>query len=356
MIISPRSRYFFPDISKYEPFLNPAEYVSAGIKFAIVRIGTGEKGEDPFFVKNAKKLIDVGITVMGYWWIDPTGDAIEQARTCKQIVVSSGLPIKYIWGDIERWWNDWAWHDLFTHGKVPFDQSKVFRSTFLNNYYFTCMAELANQFMDQVGIYTGQGFITSWCPQMADWLFSYRLWISQYPKEVKKGTFMTWEEFCASWLPTKDPNMKDMSKEFPLQLMGHQFTGDHVRLPGAYKDAQMTSKFATPLDVNVFQKDFCDALLDSGSNPSPLPSPGPGIIDPLFRAIVRTGAANIRNAPIGSAEVLRSELQGTILSIYRISTTGWGKVAPFQDEWVFMADLQKALRSRKGRRSRKELA
>ncbi len=340
MIISPESRVVLPDLSKYDPYLNPDEYVSAGIKYAIIRIGSGDAGEDPLFRTNARLLVDAGITVMGYWWVDPTNNAADQAVKCVSIVQASGLPVKFLWGDCERWWTDWSWYFAFIKGKMPFTQDKVIPSAALNGYYYTFMSELAHRFQ-KTGIYCGKGFVQSWCPQMAGWLHTYPLWLAQYPKEVTKGAYMTWEAFRAAWLPAADPDMRGMSKEYPLQLVGHQFTGDHVRLPGAYSQLPMVPTNATVLDVNVFKASFCEALVSETMPTIPAtPTPGEDKSGWMFDAIVLTGAVNIRNAPSGTAKILFTRPQSAILSIYCVSGD-WGKIDPIQEQWVFLPNLRK---------------
>ena len=205
------------------------------------------------------------------------------------------------------------------------------------------MVDLKARFTN-CGVYTGRGFVTSYASQMANWLPSFPCWMSQYVYQPKPGTVMSWANLKAAWLPKYDPNMEGMGA---LWLVGHQFTGDCVIPPGSYQFYTPTYKKGIPLDVSIFKKSYLKTLSDVGNSPvtaqpvvnAPAPAPitpGPAPLPALFKAVVKTGAINVRNAVNGT--IMFSEPQGTVLNVFGLSGD-WGRIDPTAQLWVFMSNV-----------------
>ncbi len=256
---------------------------------------------------------------------------------------ASGLNIRSVWGDIERWWNNWTRYYAVRAGKEAYSPAICFASAYLNNFYYTCMMQLKRSF-PKVGVYTGRSFVVGYAKLMAGWLASFDLWVAQYMYQPSVATIMSWDTLKNAWLPKYDPNIADMGIT-PDNLVGHQFTGDVALLPGSYS-VYPTKR--TALDVSIFKNAYLAQfnVSDAGKSPVVTPDPisapivvsAPAPVIPLFKAKVMSGAANVRNAPGGA--ILRSVPQNTVLSIYGVSGD-WGRIDHDAEQWVFMSNLQR---------------
>jgi hypothetical protein len=202
---------------------------------------------------------------------------------------------------------------------------------YLSDFYYTFMVELKKYF--KVGVYTGMGFVTSYAPQIAGWLSSFPVWISQYQVQVPSGTQLSWADFKKSWLPKYDPNLKGMGITQDV-IIGHQFTGDRALLPGTYSYYLPFYKKRVPVDVSVFKQ----SLVSDVGNPPISITPPPVVtpIAPMYKAKVLTYAANVRSAPNGT--ILFSIPQNSVVSIYGVNN-GWGRIDAVNDQWVYLSNL-----------------
>jgi hypothetical protein len=291
------------------------------------------------FRPNAKKLQAAGIRVHGYWWVDPVGDVNAQVTNCLKIVESArleGIVVNSIWPDIERWWKNWTDFYNVNAGRVAFNYSMAFSATYLNSFYYAFCFELKRRFA-KTGVYTGRGFVTSFAPAMANWLKSFWLWMAQYYKQVAKGTYLTWEEFVKSWLPVRDPDIRNMGITID-NVEGLQFTGDCACLPGSYQYAGSTRR--VPMDVSVFAVSFMNTLSDIGNIPT-LPQPGPGEPSPMYKVRVITGALNVRNQPNSTTSTIVGKLaQNDVVPIYKESGS-YGNTSYNSERWIYLPYTRK---------------
>ena len=178
--------------------------------------------------------------------------------------------------------------------------------------------------LPQSGVYTNQGFVTSWAAPMDAWLPKYAAWVAHYGRQPKEAIDLTWAQLKEHWLPDYEIVLSAGQK--PEHVMGHQFTGDRCYLPGSYgknvgKEFPHGGRF--PLDVNVFSKKFIDAIrLNLPPGPPPGPVPGPTTSD----YIVLYARINVRAGPSGNATWVRFAEKDEVLKVASIAN-GWAQLA-----------------------------
>lgn len=119
-------------------------------------------------------------------------------------------------------------------------------------------------------VYTSQGFVKSYAPDMAKWLMGVPVWLAWYP--YWKYVPTTWET-TRTYVDTHYPNTipllpPGVAKE---DVALWQFSGDKLVLPGTYKDPD--KKFESPIDLSImmWEQSKWDAFLGiQEPEPSPL--------------------------------------------------------------------------------------
>ena len=181
------------------------------------------------------------------------------------------------------------------------------------------MRELYSK-IPQSGVYTNNGFVSTWASGMNAFLPLYRSWVPQYGKQPKEVSQITWAQLKESWLPDYDIILAAGQK--PELVMGHQFTGDDFILPGSYSKEQVL----LPLDVSVFSKAFIDAIRANTVNPIPGSGSGtPSAFTPADYAVIYA-KINVRAQPSGTATWVRYAVQGEVLHVVNIAN-GWAQIS-----------------------------
>jgi hypothetical protein len=205
------------------------------------------------------------MVLQAYYWDDITLDPIKQADWVCETILKEGLPIKFVWADLEQWWTNWvAWANA-RECKIPWNQVPAASGQAISSHMGTFCGELKKGFPAS-GVYTNNGFVSSWARGMNAWLPSYKQWVAQYGHEPARGTAMSWAELQRNWLPEYEITLA--SGQLPEMVMGHQFTGDVCELPGSY---DQYSRELT-LDVSVFSKAFIESLRGGPNPPAPTTS------------------------------------------------------------------------------------
>ncbi len=258
--------------------------------------------------------------VTAYHWIDPTKDPVQQVAASLNIIRNSNVPVLAIFADFEQYWSKWdewyraiqgqlAWRlvsrvsgdKLATHAKQVLD---LFKASEFKTYG-----------------YTRASFVTEYAPQAATWMPQYRWWLAHY---VTYGNqTLTWNELKTRILPTVNffPAMTPGLTQD--KVIGHQFTGDELSLPGLYGNIERT-KFSAA-DVNLFDDQF---LVEIGAVPNPKPLP-----EPQYEVVVTASPTlNVRSGPGTSFGKLYSVKYGQALQITEIRD-GWAKLRSYGEEW-----------------------
>jgi hypothetical protein len=257
------------------------------------------------------------MVLQAYIWDDIILGCDQQVEWLVKTIKTEGLPIKWIWVDQEQWWLDWTAWQQARGGKIPWSSVPKGSPAIINSHFENFNRQLHSQ-IPQSGVYTNNGFVTTWAPGMNNWLPQYRAWVPHYGRQPKEATRMTWTQFKGSWLPNYDIILSAGQK--PTLVVGHQFTGDICMLPGSYNQ----SGGVLPLDVNVFSKVFIDEIRTSelGTTPIPIPTPVP---QPAYvDYVVLYSRINVRAYPSSTATWLRFAVKGEILHVVKIEN-GWAQ-------------------------------
>jgi GH25 family lysozyme M1 (1,4-beta-N-acetylmuramidase) len=241
------------DISRYQQRLDLPELQIGGVKHVIIKAGGGVT-VDPMYHNHAENCLSNDMPISIYYWADPTISPDIQV----QILLEEAelYPISHIWVDIEQWWSAWPeWYKALQN-KLAWQLVARFRPERLSDFYFSFMEKLSANAKNPVGIYTSYGFVTSYAPKMAEWLANYDIWVAHFSKSVPKGETMTWQRFMKLYTPDFSPLLPPGAN--PVRVVGHQFTGDRVRLPGMYSLA--TDEILSGADVSVFNAEWLEKI------------------------------------------------------------------------------------------------
>jgi hypothetical protein len=320
-----------PDVSIWCDHINPKEFEDGGCASVVVGLypafdNTGKKILSPI---SLQQCLDVAtkssLVLQAYFWDDITQDPIQQADWVAQIIQSEGLPIKWVWADQEQWWTDWNAWQQGRAGTIPMSSVPTGTPALISDHNQKFAQELHSKF-PQSGVYTNNGFVSTWATGMNSWLPLYRSWVPQYGKQPKEATQITWAQLVSTWLPDYDIILA--SGQLPQLVMGHQFTGDAFILPGSYSKDNVQ----LPLDVSQFSKAFIDAIKLNTVNPVS-GTPTPTTPSPVNYVVVYP-RINVRALPDGNSTWIRYAVQNEILQVVNI-TNGWAQLT--DGSYVFAA-------------------
>jgi hypothetical protein len=285
------------DVSSWVNHINARELEDSGCETVVV-------GLYPQWVNGVQKLNPIcraqctevvthsGMVLQAYFWDDIIKDPNKQADWLADTLAKEGLPIKFVWADQEQWWSNWTlWYQL-RRGEIP--ASQVPRATPANIAWHnqTFCKRLYTRWQ-KLGVYTNNGFVASWASPMNTWLPQYPAWVPHYGRQPATAMSMSWEQLKAQWMPNY--NILLAPGQPAGQVKGHQFTGDRCMLPGSYDQYNRR----TPLDVNVFERAFIQAL--RGETIPPVVEP-PVVIPPVIppNTWESTANPNVRSYPDSS--------------------------------------------------------
>jgi GH25 family lysozyme M1 (1,4-beta-N-acetylmuramidase) len=241
------------DISKYQQRINVQELQAGGVEHVILKAG-GCISVDTLYKKHAETCLAQKMPISIYYWADPTFALTPQVDLL--VSLAQLYPVSFIWIDVEQWWSVWAeWYKALQN-KMAWSAVQRFRPDKLNEFYLGFVQTTAARVQRPVGVYTSYGFVTSYAPKMANWLPNYDLWVAHFLQTVPKGATMTWQRFLkqyavklAPWLP---PGAN------PERVVGHQFTGDRIRLPGMY--SLPSGPTLSGADVSLFNAEWLEKV------------------------------------------------------------------------------------------------
>jgi hypothetical protein len=241
------------DISRYQQRLEVQELQAGGVQHVIIKAGGGIT-VDAMYHSHAENCLSHNMPVSIYYWADPT---IAPDKQVQILLKEADLyPISHIWVDIEQWWSVWAeWYKALQL-KMAWQGVSRFRPDKLNEFYLKFMESLVAGAKKPVGIYTSNGFVTSYAPKMSQWLMNYDIWVAHFSKTVPKGAKMTWQQFMKLYTPNFSPLLPPGAN--PERIVGHQFTGDRIRLPGMY--SLPTGPAQSGADVSLFNSEWLERI------------------------------------------------------------------------------------------------
>jgi len=152
---------------------------------------------------------------------------------------------------------------------------------------------------------------------MKNWLVNTNVWLAEYGYQPEKKTVVSWEDVRNFWLPKYTMSTPGGN------IVGHQFTGDKLLLPGMYTPYNALS----PADVNLFSSEWLNA--------SPVIPPVIELPDPLYKGTVKANALNVRNSPSISGRIVGSLTLGEEVDIFdTYKDRVWYKISPTEELWV----------------------
>ena len=293
------------DIEKFKKWIDPTPLLDAGVKMVIVK-------SDEMFEANCKILVNAGMPIAAYHYISPFRDTTQQVNSIIKDIENSQLPLlPVIFLDFE----EPIGFNLQDANANFWDQySKRAKDIF---------GELQARGWRVVG-YTRASFVEEFVPQAEEWTGDYEWWLAQYTPLGNQ--FTTWKRLLEKFLPGAF-NL-DLPPGVKLsQVVGHQFTGDKLSLPGLYSDTGFSA-----VDVCLFDANF---LTEIGATPNPPPLPA-------ARFVGKVTAWKGLRARIGpdksfdSTFLLKKDHPVEVLEI----KDGWAKLRSHQETWVRASWLQ----------------
>jgi hypothetical protein len=134
---------------------------------------------------------------------------------------------------------------------------------------------------------------------------------------------LTWDDLQTRILPTVNFSPSLPPGIIKERVIGHQFTGDELLLPGLYDDINRTTNSA--VDVSLFDDKFLEEI---GAIPNPKPLP-----EMQYEAVVTAyPTLNVRSGPGMSYPKLYSLKKDTAVQLIEIND-GWAKLRSFGAEW-----------------------
>ena len=135
-----------PDVSIWCDHINPKEIEDGGCVSVVVGLYASydSKGAKVLSPTSRQQCIDVAtkssMVLQAYYWDDITQDPIQQADWVAQTLQTEGLPIKWVWADMEQWWTDWTAWQQGRSGTIPISTVPTGSPTFISNHYQSFIA------------------------------------------------------------------------------------------------------------------------------------------------------------------------------------------------------------------------
>lgn len=329
-----------PDVSFYCDHIHAKEFEDGGCQSVIVGLYSitqnGKQVLNPICRAQCQEVAKTSMVLQTYAWDDITLDPVAQANWVADTIEIEGLPIKWVWADDEQWWLSWTAYYNWRGNPAKYPLSTVPKGLPQNiSMHMLAFTQTLRARFPASGVYTNNGFVASWAQPMNSWLPLYKQWVPEYAREPNVITSMTWAQLQAGWMPNYEIALA--AGQLPGQVCGHQFTGDVIKLPGAY-DQYCNEQV---LDVSVFSKAFVDGL--RGGVPVP-PTPAPTPPQPLYPAYTAIYPLNVRSGASQTSPSLGVMPAGTKVFIDTV-TNNYSHFQPTQTfqqgGWLWSAYLKK---------------
>lgn len=301
------------DIAQYTGGVDPLPLHDAGVKMVILKA-------DQLFARNAKVLSNSGMPIAAYHWVDPTRDADQQVDETLNLIRASDLPVLAIFSDFGQYWSKWDEWFLAIKGQLEWSLVSRISGDKLSSHARQVFEGLEASEWRVFG-YTRASFVSEYAPQAAGWMSTYRWWLAYYLSCGRQT--LTWADFQTRILPTVNFIPRLPPGIIKERVIGHQFTGDELMLPGLYADLKRTTYSA--VDISLFDDKFLEEI---GAVPDPKPLP-----EVQYEAVVTAyPTLNVRSGPGISYSKLYSLKKGTAVQLTEIKD-GWAELRSFGEEW-----------------------
>jgi GH25 family lysozyme M1 (1,4-beta-N-acetylmuramidase) len=301
------------DIARYTEGVDPIPLHEASVQLVILKV-------DDLFERNGRIFTNAGMPIAAYHWIDPTRDAAQQVAESLEVIRKSNLPVRAIFPDFEQYWSNWTQWYRAIQKQLAWNLVGRFGGEKLSNHAKQVFEGFAAAGAPTIG-YTRASFVREYTPQAAQWMPRYKWWLAHYKQFGAQ--VLTWDALKNTILPTVNffPDLPaGLTKD---HVVGHQFTGDELSLPGLYGDILRTQY--SRADVNLFDGAFL-AQIGAVPNPKPLPAL-------QYEAVVTASPnLNVRTGPATTFPVLYKLNKGAPVQISRM-TDNWAKLRSYGEEW-----------------------
>jgi GH25 family lysozyme M1 (1,4-beta-N-acetylmuramidase) len=306
---------FVIDVSHYESALDIPTLKAGGVELVIIKASNGAVA-DPMFMNHYKTSIAGGMPVAVYHWCDPLINPEKQAQFLLETI--NGLTIQAIFMDYEQWWSDWGKWEQANAKAIPMSAVPKFSDGQISDCGSRLMAYLVAHGKLPAGVYFGKWFTDTYTPSSLKWIAStnYPVWLASYTN-FKAGP-MSWADFAAIAPDSKNTPPAAIHPGIG-NLVGWQFTGNAVELPGIFEAVGKLS----PADVSVFDPKWL-ASIGVGSaisTPTVTPMPPIQVAAPALQglvAVVSVPKLNVRSGPgvqYGVVDNLSQNAQVEVLDV-----------------------------------------
>jgi hypothetical protein len=324
-----------PDVSLWCNRINAKEFEDGGCQSVIIGLYpetvNGKQVLNPVCRAQCQEVAKTSMVLQAYYWDDITLDPLAQANWVVDTIQAEGLPIKFVWADDEQWWLDWTRWNLARNGKMAMASVPCATPAKISSHMQAFAQGLHTRFPAS-GIYTNNGFVASYAPGMNTWMPAFRQWVPEYFHEPKVVTQMTWAALKANWMPNFDIALA--AGQLPGQVAGLQFTGDVIKLPGAY---DQYGNMQT-LDVSVFSRAFINELRGIAPIPGPAPVPVPAPVTNAYK-VVKTSWIFPTPNDVTPGKLLGQTYAGEAVTV--AATSGdWAQLSTPIKGWVRLVTLK----------------
>ena len=172
--------------------------------------------------------------------------------------------------DIEQYWNNWDTWYLAIMKKISWNMVEKIKPYLISIHAKRCMDYLKSKTDIPVIGYTSKGFVIEHAQEIAGWMDDHLWCIAHYVvKSSKKINLQSWSELEQYYPHGKTPllppgiTMKN--------VVGWQFSGDLISLPGLYGNAECTRPSYT--DLNLFDPVWLEKVLSRPITNVPVVAP-----------------------------------------------------------------------------------
>lgn len=305
------------DVSKYQVKIKPRELKAGGVRLNIIR-SSGGITPDPLFSQHYEDCQKDEMDAAVYHWVDPIYSAQRQVDVLLKTIQNKKIAAIFL--DLEQWWNNWGTWYQAVQKKIAWSIVPKIRPDLIALHARQTIDTLSWKTGLPIGIYTSYGFVTSYAPAIAEWLGVFQLWVANYVIKSAAKITCSWDELKNKFMPRSGtPILPPGAKA--ENVVGWQFTGDLISLPGMYTDA--SCKRLSPADVSLFDAGWLEKITGVKISPSPMPI----CSQPAYERYVVDNwvwrGLNFREQPGSLATVLCTLKAGTTLSFTEKRDGDW---------------------------------
>lgn len=276
------------DVSRYQRRIRADILRAARVRMVIGKIGQAFS-MDSKFLQHRAECAQMGMPLSAYYWPDPIQAPRPQAEWLLR-QVDACPDVLAVFGDYEQWWAVWGTWLEAIQKKLAWSAVKALDPNRVSDVYEEFSDFFIARSEKPLIAYTSKGFVTSHAPAMANWLTRFPLWNAAYLWGGSRVA-VTWDEMRANWLPK--PNAAPLVPPGAGRMVGWQFTGDKLMLPGMYADDAGLE--LSPADVSIFDPAWLDLIT---GKPTPIPEPEPLPVPlPLRATVISKPFINVRSGP-----------------------------------------------------------